>query len=388
MPLDVGLRLTHQDPKRRYGGLLVRQRATDSSPVTDYGVARYSQNLGKQSRLGGMLTYRNDAVYTVYKQSIASNQNYTATLDGLYRPSQRINVGFMASGSVDSRLGNGLAAQGLVAYRDNLLYIGLFEFFVKNYHPGIGLERFGRDYVLTSPAIEFDIRPKWLPRWLRTFEPDASVSIFNDPTMGRLISLEGRLAPFDVTFQSGANLEVSFEPNVQVLNAPDDFVGAAVGAGQYRFVRTNLGFNTDFSKKLAGAVAFSTGAYYDGWLNSWSLSGRLAPVPHLEFSVDYTYNQFQNLGLARQTFTTHLLGLNTRLALNPRVQLIGFFQRNSAIERNIWNLRLAWEYRPLSYVYLVFNENTTQPGVATSVLPSERLRQQQVIGKLTYLKQF
>ena len=383
LPLDAGLRLTHQDPKRSFGALLVRERATARSPRTHFGVGRFSRNFGEQSRVGGMVTFRQDDAFRLDGLAFGVNQNYTATVDGLLRPSQRTTVGFMASGSRDTRLGDGLAAQAQVTYQTNLVTLSLLQFLVKNYQPGVGIERFGRDYVFTGPLVEFDVRPKWFPKWLRTYEPDASAFAFHDPTTGRLISFESRVAPLDLTLQSGANLEVSFEPNVQVLDEPFDFVGSTVPAGRYRFVRTNLGYNTDFSKKIAASANLATGAYYDGRLNAWTFEGRLAPVPHAEFSVQYEFNRFGNLGERRRNFDTHLLGLNARLALNPRVQLIGFYQRNTAVNRDVYNVRLSWEYRPLSYLFVVLNSN--QRDLRN---PANRLRQDQAIAKLTYLKQF
>ncbi|MEX0361020.1 MAG: hypothetical protein AB3N10_08520, partial [Allomuricauda sp.] len=72
---------------------------------------------------------------------------------------------------------------------------------------------------------------------------------------------------------------------------------------------------------------------------------------------------------------------NLRLALNPRVQLSTFYQYNSFNEQGRWNARLSWEYMPLSFVYLVFND--TQTDIFD---PMQSTRQ--FIGKITLLKQF
>jgi hypothetical protein len=329
-----------------------------------------------------MVTYRNDATFIDENQSIKENTNYTATVDALFRPSQRWNVGLMATGSKDTRLGDGLAGQGWVAYQDNVMYLGLLEMVNINYQPGIGLERFGQDYVMTSPAIDLDLRPKWLPKFIRSYEPDAFVFAFHNPNTGRLIGAEARISPLDVTFQTGANVELAFEPNWQVLIETDDFVGTPISEGRYEFTRTRLGYNTDQSKKYGLSAEVATGPYYDGKLNEYNLSVRLAPLPHIELSADYGLNQFQELGVENKTFNTNLLGINGRFALNPRVQLIGFYQRNTAVSREVWNVRLSWEYRPLSYVFLVFNSNHRN-----TLNPTDRLRQDQAIAKITFLRQ-
>ena len=50
-----------------------------------------------------------------------------------------------------------------------------------------------------------------------------------------------------------------------------------------------------------------------------------------------------------------LYSIEGRLALNPRLQLIGFYQQNSENEAKNYNIRLAWEYQPLSFLYIVLN---------------------------------
>jgi hypothetical protein len=74
--------------------------------------------------------------------------------------------------------------------------------------------------------------------------------------------------------------------------------------------------------------------------------------------------------------------LESRLALNPRVQLSGFLQKNTENDLTNINIRFSWEYSPLSFVYLVFNDrdfNETLYGNQT---------EQQAIVKINFLKQF
>ncbi|MEP4948687.1 MAG: hypothetical protein ABJU26_14210, partial [Flavobacteriaceae bacterium] len=70
-----------------------------------------------------------------------------------------------------------------------------------------------------------------------------------------------------------------------------------------------------------------------------------------------------------------------RIALDPRVQLTPFYQYNSFDEQGRWNVRFSWEYMPLSFIYLVFND--TQTNVFDPIQQST-----QFISKITFLKQF
>jgi hypothetical protein len=39
--------------------------------------------------------------------------------------------------------------------------------------------------------------------------------------------------------------------------------------------------------------------------------------------------------------------------------MIAFWQYNTAAERFTWNARFSWEFEPLSYVFIVFNDSRT-----------------------------
>jgi len=73
--------------------------------------------------------------------------------------------------------------------------------------------------------------------------------------------------------------------------------------------------------------------------------------------------------------------ISGRLALNPRLQLIGFYQKNSLSDVSNYNMRLSWEYRPLSYLYIVFNHR----GFDNTQL--KRQTDDHVIVKFSYLQQ-
>jgi hypothetical protein len=51
-------------------------------------------------------------------------------------------------------------------------------------------------------------------------------------------------------------------------------------------------------------------------------------------------------------------------------------------DKDTWNIRLSWEFKPLSFLYLVYNH-----GAYTGSL-QDRQVEQHLISKLSYLKQF
>ena len=125
----------------------------------------------------------------------------------------------------------------------------------------------------------------------------------------------------------------------------------------------------------------ATGGYYDGRLHALSLSAKLAPNPHFLLQPSYALDDFRGVGAESRARRVALYGLESRLALNPRVQLAGFYQRNSFDASQVLNVRFAWEYQPLSFLYLVFN----QQGYLAA---GERTTERGLIAKVSYLRQF
>jgi hypothetical protein len=70
------------------------------------------------------------------------------------------------------------------------------------------------------------------------------------------------------------------------------------------------------------------------------------------------------------------------LAPSPRLELAAIWQYNTAVEASSLNLRLSWEFRPLSFVYVVYNDQTSLDEVVNQA-PARR----QLILKGTWLWQ-
>ena len=380
LPLDGGLRLTSRSSKREIGLLAMHQPSRGNSPDSAFGVARYSHNVAGQSRVGGMLTWRRDGDLRVGDVTLESNSNVTMTLDGLWRPRQAYGVQAMVSVSHDEAGGDGIGSQFWAFYENNLVYVGLLEYFNKDYNPGIGLEILDTNYVMHSPAVSFDIRSDRLPGPIRSFRPGFDAYIFQDSDDGDLLFGYAPIRPFRVDFQNGARISAIVEPNWQRLEEPFFPVGIEVAPGKYDYTRFRLDVESDQSASLAGEFEVETGDYFDGELTTYTLSGRYAPAPHFEVSADVELNRIRGLGVSRRDENTSLYGLALRAALNPRLQFNAFYQRNSASETSNWNVRLAWEYRPLSYLYVVYNRNDTEPFDR-----SLRSTGEQFIAKFTYL---
>ncbi|MFM7486138.1 MAG: hypothetical protein ACKO13_04355, partial [Cytophagales bacterium] len=346
-----------------------------------------SHNLTDQgTRIGGLATFRYDEADTAGR----TNANSTITVDGLYRPNQKLNVFWMLSGSNNSGLLNNKGWSGSMwAYYDtNDIYAGHVQAVVSDkYDPRSGFVD-ATNYVLTSPAVSLKLRPAWLPKKvIRQCTPGVNAYFYH--YYNDLSFREGFISyrPFSLNFQNGGRLSYSFVTNWQNLIESFSPLDVEIAAGKYAYNNHSVQFQTDNSRKLFASAEYSWGDYFNGTLQSLSTSARIAPDPHVALTLSYRHNEINRLGILSSAVTTDLTTAEIRLALNPRVQWISFYQYNSAINRNTFNTRLQWEYKPLSFIFLVLNDNR-QDFLNPDTQINSRLVNQQGVFKVTYLKQF
>ncbi|MEL7423610.1 MAG: DUF5916 domain-containing protein [Bacteroidota bacterium] len=379
-PINVGARYTQRTEKQALAGLYVQQGETEDSQAAHFGVLRYLRNYGRENNVGIMLTQRVDTESDLL--NLGQNNNTTVTVDGQIRPSSELDIQYMASTSLDEQSGEtGFAGRIFAGNSTNKWYYGwVTEFTDANYKPGVGFVR-QTDVIRHNPGGYYIWRPKnidkirrWDPGFFLNYQHDAT-----DPSRFQLASIY--IFPVYVWFKDNSFLEFSLTPTWQNINFDFAPLGLEIEQDRYFYTRYVLRYNTDRSKKWSLDLRLNGGKFYDGQRNSVQGSIRLAPIPHAALTLDYEYNRLTEIGLENRKLETHLTTIGSRFALNPRVQLSAFYQYNSFDEQGRWNIRGSWEYRPLSFVYLVFNSRLIDD-------LDNPIQEQQFISKLTFINQF
>lgn len=378
--INGGARYTMRDEERTIAGLYINQAATENSPAASFGVARYLQNYGTENNIGVMVAHRFDEASNELNTN--RSHNTTLTLDGFSRPKDEITISYMLSASRDNSNDTlGLAGRFFAGYTRNDFYLGwLTNFVSQNYNPDMGFV-FQKNVIWHNPGGYYIWRPKNIP-WIRRFDPGAFFNYYHDASDPRNFQ-QGNiyLFPIYLIFTDGSFLQYAIFPTWQNINFNFAPLGVAIEQDDYFYTRQQVNFNTDRSAKFSLSGSVNWGKFYNG--NRTTLNGglRFVPIPHLAFTLDYEYNNLRNLGILREDLSTQLTTVGGRFALNPRLQLSTFYQYNTFDEQGRWNLRASWEYRPLSFVYLVYNN--TQ--INSLDVP---FQEQQLVGKVTWMRQF
>ncbi len=383
IPIDGGVRLVHRSPQRGVGALLMRQRGTDLTGPSHFAMARFSQNVGARSRVGAQVIHRYDAA----PADGPARSNTVAVLDGLLRPDLTSTIRGMVSASRTDGTGGDDVAGFVHAYADKPYgYFGWIQEYVgPDYTARTGF--IGRqNYVWTSPAFTLDWRPGWRPRQVRKFNPGVTVGLYHDAD--DLTFREGSvfIRPVAAQFNDGSEVRLWLRPEWQRLERPFTPVpGMTLSSGRYDFGQYGITFVPDLSKPYVAYVTLADGTFYDGRRQQLIYRASPLPGPHLRFTFDYEGNRFRGVGPDRVDRTTHLVSGLLRYTPTPQVGIATYYEYSSTTKFGVWNARLSWEFKPLSYLYLVYNdrrpEGEPMPGVLRP--PQER----QVLVKVTYMGQ-
>lgn len=375
IPLEYGGRFVYRSDKRNYGTMLMRQGEQGSSPATNYFIGRYSENVGKQNRIGTLVTVKNQP----------QGSNITGSIDGFFRLGESHSVSTLVSASNTSATGKqGLSAYAQYYYISNKLKLWWTQSIVsRDYDPQLGFV--SRNNVIgTTPGIFWWYRGKHLPlkKWLRAYEPSVFPEFYHEVSTGKLVERTWTIYPVWLNLQSGAYFGYSATPTYQFLTENFEPLGVKILTGPYKYTRHKIYASTDASRKLNMQTVYVWGTYFNGSLRSGDWTLQYAPSPHFSISGRFNRNRFINVGELNTSASIDLYAIEGRFAINPRIQLIGFYQVNADSDSKNYNLRLSWEYQPLSYIYVVLNHRNFQD------LSLKTQTQDQAIAKISFLKQF
>lgn len=378
IPLDAGGRFVYRSSKRNAGLMAMRQRGSSTTPGTNFFVGRFSENFGQQNRIGGLVTLKNNNDVT----------NVVSAVDGFFRMGESHSLNTMivhsnTSSNTFSGKKNGFAGYAQYYFTDNQWKIWLTESVVsKDFNPEMGFVS-RNDVIGTTPGVFWYYRGNYLPfkNWIRAFEPGFFPEFYHQASTGKFVEGQWMINPVWLNFQKGGYFGYIINPTYQLLTEPFMPLGINISEGKYRYLRHQFYLSTDPSGVVSTNLTFDIGSYFNGKLNSWSATLNLAPSPHFYLQGQFNRNHFKEVGDPKTSTKVDLYTLSGRLALNPRLQLIGFYQMNSENDASNYNIRLSWEYQPLSYIYLVFNRR----GFDNTQL--KRQTEDHAIIKVSYLRQ-
>jgi hypothetical protein len=135
----------------------------------------------------------------------------------------------------------------------------------------------------------------------------------------------------------------------------------SIPVGTYDFRNVHGEYTFGEQRSISGTASVERGSFYGGTKTSiaYAVGGynnataRLGLTRRFSIEPGMTVNRVE---LPQESFTTKLLTANNVLGVTPLMFLTALVQFNSDTHSISSNIRLRWEYRPGSELFVVYND--------------------------------
>jgi hypothetical protein len=348
VPIEVGGRMTGRLGRYSLGVLSMR---ADDEPVsgsrqTSFSVVRLKRDLLRRSSVGILFTGR-----SVGQSGIGTNTAYG--LDGTFAFFDNLAINtYWARTQTEGLSGDESSYRAQLDYAGDRYGVQAERLVIgDHFNPEMGFLR--RDDMRRNFGLfRFSPRPRSI-KSVRKFSWSGSMDYAANGT-GRLETraLNGEFA---IEFQNSDRFGVTYNDTYEFLPRPFPIgPGVTLPVGGYNFADLRVGMSFGQHRKLSGNVTAEHGTFYSGDRTAVSVSrGRVNVASQLSLEPTYSVNW---VDLPQGSFTTHLVGSRVTYTMTPLMFTSALVQYNSASHAVMANVRLRWEYRPGSELFVVYNE--------------------------------
>jgi hypothetical protein len=348
VPIQAGGRLTGRLGQFSLGVLNIQtdEEPTSGARGTNFSVVRVKRDFLRRSSLGMLYTRRSVG-------QIGAGTNEAYGVDGAFAFFDNLAINtYWARTRTDDLHGDDTSYRAHVDYAGDLYGLQLERLVVgEHFNPEVGFLR--RDDMRKSfGQFRFSPRPRSLTS-VRKFSWIGSVAHIENGA-GRLEArdLNGEFA---IEFQNSDRFSVGYGDQYEFLPQPFSIAsGVTVPVGGYDFAAVRAGFNLGQQRRVSGNFSVEHGTFYSGQKTAIGVSrGRTNITPQLSVEPSLSVNW---VDLAEGAFTTHLVASRVTYTMTPRMFVSALVQYHSGINAVTANVRLRWEYRPGSELFVVINE--------------------------------
>jgi hypothetical protein len=158
------------------------------------------------------------------------------------------------------------------------------------------------------------------------------------------------------TTRSGASGQFGLKRNQESVREPFELAGGVeVPAGSYRFHGFAGAYQSPYGSRRRVDLTLEGGSFYDGWRLSFGVVPTFVVSRHLELGGEYQYNRvgFPERG---QALRAQIARVRIRAAASTRLSASAFLQFSTEEKRLDMNLRIRYNPREGTDLYLVYNE--------------------------------
>jgi hypothetical protein len=365
IPVVGGLRLTGRAGRHSIGVMNMQTEDFEGDPGDNFTAVRIARDVSTTSSLG--------AFYFGRESGGADPFNRVGGLDFRMRPNRTVEIEAFGMRSSTAHVEEGVsrAESSGWAGRGGL-------------RVDARAHRVRAGYVHVDSTFQHDIGyvrrrgvGTWFGNYARVIRPANQRGRVREYTVGveaedamddRWNESLTRIAgvSYGMLFADGAELRAWTNRTRDQIDTPFEISGdLEVGAGVYTYDGGGIRFESNQSAAFSGSIEVSGGEFWDGRQKAAASSLRYRFSAHLAASASLSRSV---VDLPTGSFTGDLVGLRLDWSLTPRMFLNAFVQYNGEADTWLSNVRFNVIHRPLSDVYVVWNETRLPTGTRRAVL--------------------
>ena len=372
VPLNGGARLTGTIGRLAIGVMDVDTRSSGPNPFANYAIARLKESLWGGSYIG---------VMGIDKRSgkVPDNYNQTGGVDTRLVFHKDFVVDAHLAGTQSPGISSGASDVGAsLTYKSNWLAGSVARRKIgPNFNPEAGfIER--TDSNQEYADMTFKVRPKW--GGIRELQFEGF--IFHSPDTHDVVQTQEWQGTFRAEFHSGAYTDDDIaDVFTQRITTPlNIYQNIFIPNGLYHFARHQLTYGSRQDRRFTYNFFERFGGYYGGTLNEFRVRANYRPTAKFSISASQTWNRFR---LPQGNFSVDLASLQGNYSFSRFLTFSSTFQLDTANTQAVSaNLRLRYNYRPDSDLFIIYNVGTQFVSLAAA--NPQQIREARFVVKFTY----
>jgi len=364
VPINGGAKLTGRIGGLELGVMDVDTRSSGPNPYSNFAVVRLKESLWAGSYVG---------VIGIDKRSgdVLDSFNQTGGVDTrlVFFKDWFVDAHMAGTQSPGSPSGNSDVGASLT-YRSNWVE-GIVERRKTgpNFNPEVGFVQ-RPDSNETYGDLTFKVRPA-IPG-VRELQFEGFLLHAPD-TLGQVSTQEWQNT-FRAEFHNGGYTDNDIvDVFTQRITAPFHiYKSVFIPNGLYHFTRHQLTYGSGQDRKFTYNFFERFGGYYGGTLNEFRVRANYRPTTKFSVSASETWDRFR-LPLPKGNFSVVLASLQGNYSFNRFLTFTSLVQMDTSNAQAVSaNLRLRYNYRPDSDLYVIYNVGTQFASIAPSNPPQVR----------------
>jgi len=364
VPISGGAKLTGRIGRLELGVMDVDTRSSGPNPYSNFAAIRLKESLWAGSYIGVMgIDKRSGDVLDSFNQTGGVDTRLVFFKDWF------VDAHMAGTQSSGSPSGNSDVGASLT-YRSNWVE-GIVERRKTgpNFNPEVGfVERL--DSNETYGDLTFKVRPS-IPN-VRELQFEGF--LLHAPDTTGQVSTQEWQNTFRAEFHNGAYTDDDIvDVFTQRITTPFHiYKSVFIPNGLYHFTRHQLTYGSGQDRKFTYNFFERFGGYYGGTLNEFRIRANYRPIAKFSIAVSETWDRFR-LPLPNGNFSVVLASLQGNYSFNRFLTFTSLVQMDTSNAQAVSaNLRLRYNYRPDSDLYVIYNVGTQFASIAPSNPPQVR----------------